>query len=154
MKIIKIIIFSIVIFAFSAYLSFYFEENYRKSIRYLFEFLTENKISFNHPIKYFHFGSGEFVSTFALFILSIIYLFQKHTIKQNITNLILGFLIFTFTTLSFCYVESLLKLAECTACGNGERELNYNDINYDKIFIISVIFTILPSVFTEIRNPR
>lgn len=154
MKLIKTIIFSIVILGLSAYLAFYFEENYRKLIRLLFEFFTENKISFNQPRKYFHFASGEFVLTFSLFNLILIYLFRKHTKKQNIINFFLGISILAISTFTFCYFNGLLKLAECTACENGERKLNYNDINYDKIFIVSLILTLLPSIITEFKNQK
>lgn len=154
MKTIKIVIISLIILYCSAYFAFYFEESYRKLIRYLYELFTQNKISFIHPRKYFHFASGEFVSTFALFILSIIYLLRKHTKKQNIINLFLGILILATSTFIICYVDSFLKLAECTTLENGERILNYDDLNYDILFISSLILTISPSIITEIRNRK
>lgn len=154
MKKIKIVIISIIILYCSAYFAFYFEESYRKLIRNLFELFTENKISFINPGKYLHFASGEFVATFALFILGAIFLFQKQTKKQNIINVISGITILLFSILAFCYIDSFLKLAECTTCENGERKLNYDDINYDNIFIVSLILTIFPSIIMKIKNHK
>lgn len=154
MKIIKTIIFSILILALSAYLALYYERNYRKLIRFLYEFLTKNKLSLIEPREHFHFPSGVFVSTFSVFILISFYLFRKNKRKQNIINLFTGVLILIISTYSFCYVDSHLKVMECPTCGNGERELGYDDINYDKIFIASLILTVLPGIITKIRNRR
>ena len=43
---------------------------------------------------------------------------------------------------------------ECTACNDGKRVLSYYDINYDLIFIISLVSAILPFILTEIKNMK
>lgn len=154
MKTIKIIVFSILLFVISTYLAFYFEESYRKIIRQLFEISTQNNISFFHPRKYFRFASPVFLFSFSIFNLTSLYLFLKQTKKQYIINSIIGLIFFLVFTLGFCYLDSSMKIMECTACNNGKRILGYEDINYNLIFIISLFLTLLPSIITKIRNSK
>jgi amino acid transporter len=152
MRIFFKILIGIVVAYFLALFAFVYEENYRELIRNLYESLTENKITFKNYGKYFHFASGEFVSAFLIFVVSIFILLKRQERKQRARNIIFGILLLVFTTVTFCYIDSNGKLIECTACDNGERVLAFNDINYDLIFISSLIFAILPAIVTEIKN--
>jgi amino acid transporter len=146
------ILIGIVVAYFLALLAFTYEENYRDLIRNLYQQLTENKITFKNYGKYFHFASGEFISAFVIFLISIFILLKRLENRQRIRNAILGILLLIISTVIFCYIDSNGKLIECTACDNGKRVLEFNDINYDLIFISSLIFGIIPTVVTEIRN--
>ncbi|WP_281239922.1 hypothetical protein [Flavobacterium praedii] len=150
-KLIKILVGIIAVY-FLAVLVFAYEENYRELIRNLFQQLTENKISFKNYGKYFHFASGEFISAFLIFIISIILLLKRQENRQRIKNISLGTLLIIISTIIFCYIDANGKLIECTACDDGKRVLAFNDLNYDLIFISSLIFGILPAIVTEIRN--
>ena len=143
------------IFAYCVFLlAFAYEENYRKLIRYLFKVLTQNKISFYEGIKYVHFASGKFMAAFCLFIfLLVFFLFRQSTI-QRIIILFLTVLIFSTSIFTFCYLISLKKLVECTACPYGKRTLFYDEINYDLIFIWSLVFAIIPALFVGYINQR
>ena len=150
-KFTKILI-GIIIAYFLALLAFAYEENYRELIRNLFQQLTENKISFKIYRKYFHFASAEFISAFVIFIILIFLLLKRQENKQRKKNILFGTLLLIISTIIFCYVDSNEKLIECTACDDGKRVLRFNDINYDLIFISSLIFGILPTIITEIKN--
>jgi amino acid permease len=152
-KLIKIFV-GIIAAYFLALLAFNYEENYRELIRNLFQQLTENKISFKNYGKYFHFASGEFISAFVIFIISIFLLLKKQENRQRIKNILFGTLLLIISTIIFCYIDGNAKLIECTACNDGKRVLRFNDINYDLIFISSLIFGILPSLISEIRNRK
>ena len=146
------ILIGIVVTYFLALFAFVYGENYREFIRNLYELLTENKITFKYFRKYIYFASGEFISAFVIFSISIFILLKRQENKQRIKNLILGILLFIISTVIFCYIDSNGKLIECTACDNGKRVLEFNNINYDLIFVSSLIFGILPTVLTEIKN--
>lgn len=135
-------------------LAFTFEENYREFIRNLYQQLTENKISFKNDVKYLHFASGEFISSFVIFLISKFILLKRQENKQRIKNIVLGMLLIIISTIVICYIDSNGKLIECTTCDNGKRVLGFNDINYDFIFITSLLFGILPAIVTEIKNRK
>ena len=139
---------------FLALLAFTYEENYREFIRNLYQQLTENKISFKNDVKSLHFASGEFISAFVIFLISKFILLKRQENKQRIKNIVLGMLLIIISTIVICYIDSNGKLIECTACDNGRRVLGFNDINYDFIFITSLLFGILPTILTEIKNRK
>jgi hypothetical protein len=139
---------------FLALLAFTFEENYREFIRNLYQQLTENKISFKNNVKYLHFASDEFTSAFVIVLISKFILLKRLENRQRIINIVLGMLLIIISTIIICYLDSNGKLIECTACNNGKRVLGFNDINYDFIFITSLLFGILPAIVTEIKNRK
>ncbi|SRR5260221_8585042 len=142
----------IVIFIVSLYWSFYFEESYRKIIRYLYVAFTNGKISFFIPKKALHFASGEFVFSFGLFAAILSFLLYRQTSKQRTSNVALGLFLLLASILIQSYFGSSFKLIECTACNDGNRKLYYKDINYDIIFISSLVLAIVPAAATEIKR--
>ena len=142
----------LVIFIASVYFSFYFEEPYRKSIRYLYVALSNGNISFFIPKKYLHFARAEFVLSFGIFIVALCFIINRQTSRQRVVNIILGVSLFVASILLHCYFDSFFKIIERTACNDGKRQLRYNEISYDYIFISSLILAIIPFVITEIRK--
>ena len=142
----------LVIFIASIYLAFYYDETYRKLIRYLFSFLTSGKLTFFTPKKYLHFASGECVSVFGIFITTSSFLLFRQTISQKIVNILFSLFVIIALTMTIIYCDSYLKLIECTAFNDGTKKLHYDDINYDFIFITSLVFGIIPILRTEIGN--
>ncbi len=140
------------IFIASIYCSFYFEALYRKIIRYLYVTLSNGDISFITPKKDFHFASGEFVLSFGIFMIALCFLAYRQTAKQRFVNIALTLFLLVASTFIHSYFGSLFKIIECTACSDGERELHYNDINYDAIFISSLILSVIPAATTGTRN--
>ena len=148
----KAIFLLILIFVVTAGLSFYFENKFQITIRHLYSSLTDNKISFEHPRKYFHFASDLFVFSFGLYMTLLSYLIFKQTPRQRIINSLLTFILFPFTVLLYSYFDGLIKLVECTACDDGTRVLKYNDIRYDSIFVISLIISLIPVLTTQLKK--
>ena len=142
----------LVLFIASIYCSFYFEESYRKIIRYLYVALSNGKISFFIPKKYLHFPRAKFILSFGFFMITLCFLIYRQTNKQRVINITLGLFLFVASILIHCYFDSLFKIIECTACNDGIRKLRYNEINYDVIFISSLVLTIIPVATTEIRK--
>ena len=140
------------IFILSIYCAFYFENSYQNLIRYLYIAFTNHKISFFFPGKYIHFASWGFVISFGLFIVTICFLIYRQTNKQRVINISLAIFLFVVSLLIQSYSDSLFKLIECTACNDGTRKLHYYEINYDGIFIRSLVLAIIPAVVTEIRK--
>ena len=148
----KTIIILFLIFVVTAGLSFYFEDTYQKTIRNLYCSLTYYKISFEHPRKYFHFASDLFVISFGLYMTLLSYILFIQTLKQKLINGFLTLIIFPLTVILYCYFDASIKLIECTACDDGTRVLTYGDIHYDKIFVISLITSLLPVLTTELKK--
>ena len=62
--------------------------------------------------------------------------------------------IFFISTFLFSYIESNLKIIECTACDNEKLKLHFNHINYDLIFISSLVISLIPLLILKIKNSR
>jgi hypothetical protein len=131
--------------------SFIFEERYRSVIRFLYETLSEGKISFLMPAKFMHFASFEFMVSFALFVSFWVFLLIKKISKQRIIQLGLGIVLFIISTIIISYFDSIGKLVQCTACNDGTRKLHIDDIRYDLIFMISLFMAIVPVLVSEGR---
>ena len=140
------------LFIASIYCAFYFEESFRKLIRYLYTAFSDGKISFFSPKKDIHFASWGYVVSFGLFMVILCFLFYIQTNKQRFINGVLAIFLFVASMLIQIYFGSLLKLIECTACNDGTRKLHFNEINYDQIFISSLIVAIIPFIITKIRT--
>ncbi len=140
-----------IIFITSIYCAFYFEGSFRRLIRYLYIAFSNGKISF-FPKKDIRFASWGYVVSFGLFIATLCFLFYRQTNKQRIINVALAIFLLVASILIQSYLGSLFKLIECTACNDGTRKLHFNEINYDQIFISSLIVAIIPFAITEIRK--
>jgi hypothetical protein len=136
----------------AAILSFYFEEHFRKHIRYLYENLFAHTISFSQPGKYFYFTNAWYVFSFALFMSLLSYFLIQQTWWQRLRNTVLAFIIFNVFIMLYCYVDGTIKIMQCTTCNNGMRVLKYDDIEYDIIFIWSLVLAILPAAITHIKK--
>lgn len=150
-QIFKVVIISTIIFIVSIYIAFYLEEYYRKTIRFLFTYFNSN-VSFNHPRKYYHFASGAFVTTFGIFNVILFIALNKLNVKRKIINLFLLLLILVISTITFCYFNSLFKVIECTACDDGKVKLTYDSVNYDLIFITSLLLSSTPILISSILH--
>lgn len=148
----KIIIFLAIVFIFSVVLSFYFEDKYEKIVRSLYETLSYHKISFRSPAKYFHFASDLFVFSFGLYTTILGFFVIRQKTRQRFLNIIFTLFFLVISTILYCYFNSSIKLIECTACDTGTLTLNFNDINYDKIFVISLMISAIPTLTIEIRR--
>lgn len=151
MKIIKLILLLVLVFALSVSLAFYYENSYRVLVRYFFKFFQEDKIKFVG--KDFHLLANPYsVVGFGLFCVFLTLLLQKQSRKIIITSLSLAIILFFATTITTSYFDSLAKVSECTACENGVRDLHYNNINYNFHFLTSLLVALSPLIWYRFKK--
>jgi hypothetical protein len=144
----------LVIFVASVYVSFLFEGSYRRYVRHLYVVLSAGDISFFGFKEYIHFASARFVLSFGFFVIMLCFLGYRQTGKQRIINVVLGLMLLMTSIAMHVYFDSIVKIAECTACSDGTRKLHATDIPYDGIFIGSLVWAILPFLITEFSRIR
>ncbi len=130
------------------------EDKLHQFVRYLYTSLTNNKISFLVPKFELHFFSVSFIILFGLYFGILLYLFARQSPKQRFLNFFLTLIFLISSFFLVCYIDANMKLIECTACNEGKRILSYHDINYIKIFIVTLFFSLTPNIWLEIRNRR
>ncbi len=132
-------------------LALYFENSYRVLVRYFFNFFQGDKIKFVG--KNFHvFASPSLVVSFGLFSVLFTLLLRGQSNKSRFVYPTLTIILFFVTTTATTYIDSLGKVAECTACQDGVRSLHYNAVNYDFHFITSLVVGLLPLLWTFVRK--
>ncbi len=148
-KILSIIV-ALIIFLVSAFIAAFYDEYFRKLVRYFYQYSTDGNITFMG--KNFHFfASGEFVLSFGLFCLLVHYVFKEFPIKKKIVSGLLVSLLFVLSTFVISYLDSNGRIMACTACDNGKLSIHYNAIDYDFIFITSLVISIFPFLIKFIR---
>jgi succinate-acetate transporter protein len=145
-------IITFLIFIFSVYTAFHFEDSFRKMIRELFEYFSNHRISHIPPRTDFHISSGPFVISFGAFTSLMFLLLFRQTSKQKIVNCSLGLLFFVFSIGFYCGLDSHLKLVTCTSFENGILSMHWNDINYNALFILGLLFAALPAMIPEVKR--
>ena len=150
-KKLKNILTLLLLFAVAVLSAFYFEEYYRSFARYFIKYFSDNKIQFVG--KNFHlFTSNYFVLSFGVFCVIFIKLIKEEALKLIFWNNFIVISLFAVTTITISYIFSVIKIAECTACDDGIRKLQYNEINYDVIFITSLVVTLVPLILLKIKK--
>ncbi len=141
----------LLIFAATTLLAFYFEEYFRSFVRYFIKYFSNNKIQFVG--KNFHlFASNYFVISSGVFCVIFIKLIKEKTLKSIFSNIFILINLFLATTITLSYIISLIKITECTACDDGIRKLQYNAINYDSVFITSLVVSLIPLIIFKIKK--
>ena len=147
----KRIIIGIVAFVTGILITFYSEVFFRKQIQELYQWATSNGIQFVGK-NFYIFGNGfhylSFGLTFSLFVLTN---WNKKT-NLIIKNGILTLLIFGIVLFGISVLDANMKIIECTACDDGIRKLNWNEIKYGNILGISSILSIIPSGISLIKK--
>jgi len=126
----------------SIVVAFLFENYYRQLVRFSFKFFNGDDIQFIG--KNFHlFASDSFVITFGLFT-SLTFLLLKYSSHPKRIPRV-SFTIFVFFAFTFLItaLDSKRLIIECTSCADGIRKLTFNEITYDKYFIISLTTAII-----------
>lgn len=148
-----IFFFVILGFLIACYSTLFFESEYRTLVVKLYKFSTKNNISFTG--KAFNlFPTYKFSVFFGIWIVFFIFRIINFKIKNRFIHFVCSFFLFFITTFLFCYIEGNLKIIECTACDDGKLQINYNQINYDLIFITSLIVSIMPLLITTIKRNK
>ena len=63
----------------------------------------------------------------------------------------LSIALFVSYIIGYAFIDSKLKLIECTMCDNGLRTLKYNDIAYDQIMVMAIVFAFIPWLISEFK---
>ena len=71
-------------------------------------------------------------------------------LKVGIINII----IFGILLIGISTINANLKVIECTACDDGIRKLNWNEINYGLIIGTSIIISIIPNLIRIIKRRK
>ena len=144
------ILLAIIIFMVSNVIASLYGNYFRRLVRYFFQYSTDGNITFIG--KNFHlFESAEFGISFGLFSIFVFYTFKEFNSQRKIMSGIIIFLLFIVSTFIMCYFESNSRIIECTACDDGKLNINYNSINYDSIFITSLVISVFPFLINYIR---
>jgi len=142
--------YSALIFLLATLSAFYFEAYYRSFIRFLYQYFTAGVISFVG--KRLHFFSLKFALAFGVFSIFVATtLFERNTF-QVLTKILFTIVLFFLATTMISYFSSQLRIVECTACDDGKVRLHFNGINYDLIFLTSLLVATLPLLLTTIRK--
>jgi len=133
-----------------------FEDYYRQLVRLSFKFFNGNNIQFFGE-NFNLFPSDSFVAAFGLFA-SLTFLLLKLSSQPNrIKRTCVTIIIFFATTVLITALDSKRLILECTACNDGIRRLTYDQLTYDKYFIISLTIAIaylLTTYFLERKQLR
>jgi hypothetical protein len=144
----------LVMFILISYLGFLIEGEYRKFIRYLYVVLSDGAIIFRNPGKYFHFPSPMFCYSLGLFYSVIISTYVVQKLWPTFKILLIHILLLTLVISLFSWIDSGMKIIQCTACIDGKRILVFNTVPYDLIFILALIISALPFIYTLIKKKR
>lgn len=138
------LIISFLIFLVSIYFTFVFEDDYRDLIRWFYKHVSDYKISFFQPRKHIYFTSSYFILSVALFIIIVFNLAMTQKKIQIVVNILISILSFVLSIYAYSYFDSKMILNECKECINGFKQLNFEEVNYDKIMMISLLISIIP----------
>lgn len=137
-------------FALGLATSIFVESGLRRLIQTLFKILTSNAIHFYG--KDFHlFASSYYYLSFGLLFLIIWIFWNGLSTKGKIANGLMTLVIFFISIVMLSWWGSMAKIVACTACNDGTRGIHYNDVNYDAIIAISLLISILPTGFRQIK---
>ncbi|AOW20839.1 hypothetical protein [Urechidicola croceus] len=75
-------------------------------------------------------------------------------LTQVLKNGIISLLIFGILVIGISSIDANMKIVECTACDNGIRKLNWNEINYGLILGTSAVISIIPSLIRIIKQTK
>ena len=133
--------------------AYLFENHYRQFVRFSFKFFNGDNIQFIG--KNFHlFATNGFVTAFGLFT-SLTSLLLKFSSRSNrIKRACLTIFIFFATTILITALDSKRLIIECTACDDGVKQLTFNQLTYDKYFIISLTTAIAYLLMTYLLERK
>jgi hypothetical protein len=151
-KLVKMILVGAV-FISSLIIASYIEEYFRKCVRYFFMLFQGSHIEFFGK-NFRLFASEYFIAAFGLFCVLLTILILKTDKKRIWGKMLLTIFLFFLTTSLTSYVDSSIKVKDCTICKENKRELNYNNINYDWHFIVSLTIALLPLSLGILKNRR
>lgn len=144
----------ILTFILGSTIGFFSENSFHQLVRHLYCTLTYNKISFQMPKLDLYFTFAQFSASFGFYSIILLYLFGRQKPRQRLINAFLTLVFATSSLLLYCYFDANIELIECTMCDDGTRVLFYSDIKYTKIFVTTLLISLIPYLWTEFRSRR
>jgi hypothetical protein len=118
-------------------LAFLFEDYYRQLVRFSFKIFNGDNVQFIG--KNFHlFASEIFVGAFGVFISLTFLLLKFSDSRYRLKRGYFAIVVFLATTIFIATLDCKRLIVECTACDDGIIRLTFNQLTYDKYFIISL----------------
>ncbi|UMB61421.1 hypothetical protein MHL31_04255 [Lutibacter sp. A80] len=149
----KKITFGILAFIIGIGIAFYSESFFRGVIQDIFKWSTSDKIKFIGK-NFYVFSNKFYFITFGIGLLILTLENLNQELTQMLKNGILSILIFVIILIGISAVDANMKIIECTACNDGIRKLNWNEINYGMILGTSVIISIIPNLIRIIKRTK
>ena len=141
----KKIILRIIIFLVGVGIAFLTESFFRGFIQDVFQISTSDKIQFIGKNIYF-IPNVIFLPILGLSLVTLSIENSNNNNFQIFINILRSLLLFFISIILISAVDANLKVIECTACIDGIRKLNWNDINYGIILGSSLLISIIPSL--------
>lgn len=144
--------FALIIFSLGAVCAFFLNMRFHRWLREMYVYFSDGRISF--------FGGKEFFLLDVTFIICAgsyitaltILLFYLGRMRKVILHLLISISICIFSIGFICWLDSNLKLVQCTACNDGTRKLHWGDIPYNNIFATGVLISLLPLLISILRQ--
>lgn len=147
----KKIILSLSAFFLGIVAAFLVERYLRISIQTIFVWSTSHKIHFVGKDFYFYLNELYYISFGVVFVILVL---ENYSIqfKQALLNISVTLLLFGLLLIAVSALDAHLKIAECTACKQGIRNLHWNDINYGIIISTCLLIAIIPNGVVLVRK--
>lgn len=143
----------IIIFIVGVGIAFLTETFFRGFIQDIFQISTSHKIQFIG--KNIHFIPNIiFLLTLGLSLVIFSIENSDKNSSQIFINLIRSLFIFFVSIILISAIDANLKVIECTACIDGIRKLNRNDINYGILLGSSILISIIPSLMNIFKKNK
>jgi hypothetical protein len=149
----KKIIFGTLAFIIGIGIAFYSESFFRGIIQDIFIWSTSNKIQFVGK-NFFVFSNKLYFLTFGIGLLILTLENLNEKLTQVLKSGIISLLIFGVLIIGISAIDANMKIVECTACNDGIRKLNWNEINYGLILGTSTIISIIPNLLRIIKRTK
>ena len=145
LKFIKKIVFGILAYVIGVVIASNSESFFRSLIQDIFQWSTSDKIQFVGK-NIFIFSNKLYFLTFGIGILILTLENFNQKLIQVLKSITITLLIFGILLIVISFIDANIKVAECTACNDGIRKLNWNEINYGFILGASAIISIIPNL--------
>lgn len=149
----KKLLVGIVFFSIGIGVSLLLDSFLRRSIFDLYQWSTNNKITFLGKNWHFFPSSIFIISfTFSMVILGLGIISQET--GMIIKSLLLYAIIFSLALIAISSLDANRLLTECTACQDGTRRIRYNDIDYGLILGITSFIATVPTLIYLVKRRK
>lgn len=151
--VLKYILISLILFSSGVAVGIYFEEELRILIRSLYGLITNQRIYFYGNHLNFN-ASDPYYLAFGIYFSMHYILTPNLGFRRSVKYIILALSSFLVTLTILCAIDSHAKLIECTSCVNGTRGLQYGEVNYETMVLISLAVSLVASALPMVLRWR